>query len=448
MPVPITHQLGHLPRPAKRSVVFIANLQSIFFEQQEETQLLSATVNGIDSYGGRLVPILQFLYPGDHNLLILERPPAPELLAWYGDVLNLQTPQIAVLPHYAYCDPAHPETVAIDVQLNAHAAPWVDGYVTDARLSELAAGVGKNTRSSPDASRIGNNKLLLHRHLVANDLPTFRTTEADSPPGVAAALVELHKAGYRHACIKAAIGASGIGMCKVPTDRPPPSLPNFYFNDWPCLVQGWEDESRPGTAAIESPSVQLWLDDASVDAYDLTSQILSAESIHEGNSAPPPWRTSRPDIVAEILAQTDVAATWLHDLGYRGAASIDFHLAWPESEGPPNVRICEINARVTGATYPAILARHFLPYGAWRMQNLHFPKSLSCAELLAALNNSSRTFRPDANAGLIPINANLAPDGQVQKCQMLALGKNLESCAICMTALETALPVESVHDRD
>ena len=437
MPIFCHRILGQLPPVLPRSVVFFANLQSIFFENTQETAVLSNMVHGIETYGGRLLPILNLLYPSSDNLLVLERQPAPELVSWFGEI-GLDLPTFTTLRHHQYCDARNPRMCDVRAELIAQPAPWVDGYVTDNRLCEIARDCGKQTRSNPGASRRGNNKFRLHQFLAEAGLPVFDSEIANSAKEVDAGLARLRDAGYAQACVKAAIGASGIGLQKLPTDVSCGELADYFFADDPCLVQGWIDETHPGVERVESPSVQLWLDDDWLAMYDLTSQILSADSIHEGNAAPPLWQASHPDLVDELLRQAELAASWLHDQGYRGAASIDFHLAW-QSAGEVTVRICEINARVTGATYPSLLARKLSPDGAWRMQNLHFPQPLPCEDLLAALRSEP---------GLVPINANLATCGLVEKCQLLALAPRAAGCLALLDRLEHILPVEYLHDRD
>ena len=76
----------------------------------------------------------------------------------------------------------------------------------------------------------------------------------------------------------------------------------------------------------------------------------------------------------------------------------------PQRDGRTEVVVCEVNARVTGATYPSLLARHFLPQRAWLMRNFAFAPRLTCAEALAALDDAGLLFTPGRDEGLLPIN--------------------------------------------
>ena len=116
-----------------------------------------------------------------------------------------------------------------------------------------------------------------------------------------------------------------------------------------------------------------------------------------------------------------MAARWLHSTGYRGTGSADFHLAF-RRDGSVEVRICEINARVTGATYPSILARHFHPGGAWLMRNLFLDEPLEAAAVFDKLTAAGLLYTPGAPRGVLPVNFNATPDGRVEKGQFLMIG--------------------------
>jgi hypothetical protein len=211
-------------------------------------------------------------------------------------------------------------------------------------------------------------------------------------------------------------------------------------------VQGWIEDGVLGMKKIASPSVQLFLSDETVFLFDMTEQILSAESVHQGNTSPPPIIEQFPELERELWRQASIAAIWLHRQGYRGTASVDFLIV--ERGGSLETLVCEINARVTGATYPALLARHFNPRGNWLMRNIGFSKSLDGGELLALMDRAGVLFRPRAQAGMIPFNFNTDMDGRVLKGQFVCLAENLEICNALLARAWARLPVEWNYDRD
>ena len=236
-------------------------------------------------------------------------------------------------------------------------------------------------------------------------------------------------------------------MIKLNTQNPRlDSMPNYLFFEGPCMVQGWLDEERPGVRRIGSPSIQMFLDDHTVSLFDWTEQILSEASVHEGNMSPPPYIREHPELKDELFRQGAIAGEWLHAQGYRGTASTDFVVI--EQDGRNQVIICEINARVTGATYPAVLARHFTPDGCWKMRNIQFRKSLDGDQLLSLIDHAQVLYRPGKDEGIIPFNFNTDDQGKVIKGQFLCLGKDHEQCSVVLAKAWTDLPVEWGYDRD
>jgi hypothetical protein len=305
----------------------------------------------------------------------------------------------------------------------------------------------KRTVSTFEGSKNGNNKYLLYRYQLERKLPIFETLLAANPTEVPSILNRLHERGYGKAVIKAQIGASGYGMIKLPTRKPQlESIPNYLFFEGPCMVQGWLDEEVPGVHRIGSPSIQMFLDDKTVSLFDWTEQILSDDSVHQGNMSPPPYIPQYPELNEELFRQGAIAGEWLHAQGYRGTASTDFLVI--EKDGHVQVIICEINARVTGATYPAVLARHFMPNGCWSMRNIQFRKSLDGDRLLSLIDDAQVLYRPGEAKGIIPFNFNTDEQGKVIKCQFLCLAANHEQGSEVLARAWNELPVEWGYDRD
>jgi hypothetical protein len=442
---------GRLPQFWDRNVLFFCNMHSIFYDNQEEVNDLISQIYGAHSYGSRVISILNLLFRRGPNKIFLEAPPEPNLLDYLSGDLRLSLPSFAVLDHRGYQDLVtciKDSEVELPVEdLKGHAATWVDGFVTDRLLVEVATGLNKRTISTFEGSKNGNNKYLLYRHQLERRLPVFETLLAANPGEVPVALDRLRDLGYSQAVVKAQIGASGYGMIKLKTQNPRlDSIPNYLFFEGPCMVQGWLDEETPGVRRIGSPSIQMFLDDEIVSLFDWTEQILSEASVHEGNMSPPPYIQEHPELKEELFRQGAIAGEWLHAQGYRGTASTDFVVI--EQGGRNQVIICEINARVTGATYPAVLARHFMPDGYWKMRNIQFRKSLDGDQLLSLIDHAQVLYRPDKGEGIIPFNFNTDEQGKVIKGQFLCLAEDHEQCSQVLAKAWTELPIEWGYDRD
>ena len=218
------------------------------------------------------------------------------------------------------------------------------------------------------------------------------------------------------------------------------------FQEGPCLIQGWMEPGINGIESIYSPSVQLFVNEKSIYIYDITEQTLTDESVHQGNISPPPWIEKESELKDEILNQAKQVGNWLYSQNYRGTGSIDFLVVMRSNE--VEVIISEINARVTGATYPSILARHFIPGGAWIMRNLITDKPLLGEKLLEILDRTDSLFEPGKDKGFLPINFNLDEKGRVIKGQFLYLSKDLNSCNLALEELHDVFPEDWTYDRD
>lgn len=456
---------GRLPPLWPRPAIFFANLLSLFFGNADQTRVLSDEVGELDSYSNRLIPILNLLFAGPDNVLVVEREPDPDLCRYFDDQLGLSLPTICVLPHGDYLElgrklnedpastlaelltPGHPLAIAVD-RLSNHC---LDGYVTDDILPRIADRLSCPTVSSMHASQAGNNKLLLHQFLVKAGLPTVPTVLAERPRDVADCAARLQAAGYTDAVVRAQVGASGVGMLKLRDLTQPGTLakvPEYFFHEGPCLVQGWLGPGVNGVSEILSPSTQLFLDEEHVYAFDTTEQILSDHHVHEGNESPPPYLHEQPGIRAETMRQAELVGGWLHDTGYRGTASIDWLVVQRGPQSAWEVYVCEINARVTGATYPSLLAKHFHPEGAWLLRNLRLSMPVAASRLLEIFASRNHLFHAGRRAGVLPLNFNFGKDGLVHKGQFICIGRDTEECHRFLTLAELDLPGGWISDRD
>ena len=433
-----------MPEFWDRSVVFFANLKSLFLGNDEQTAELAYLVGEIDTYGGRLASVLNLIYRGRDNVLVLERFPEAALLDYFRTALDLKLPRIETLSFGDYQSNTKGRNNGTCIQ---HSDPnWVDGYVTDDTLTNWATSISAQTISTKNGCRIGNNKTKLYEFLAANDLPTPDTHVAASQKEILEGLAALKSKGYRRAVIRAAIGASGIGMIKADLDNTERiRIPAKFFHGGPCLVQGWFERSVRATKSVTSPSVQLFLDESTVHMFDITDQILSEQSIHEGNHSPPRKLTEA--LRAELIRQAGETGEWLHQQGYRSTASVDFLVVTDENDYS-TVYVCEINARITGATYPSVVGRHLLPGGAWLMRNLRLESPIEGARLLELIDDSKRLFRKGDSKGVVPLNFNFGPDELTAKGQFLCLAETVDGCHAILDSLVASLPFKTRPERD
>jgi len=434
---------GKQPAAVPHSTVFFANLGSLFFGNAEATTALRTMLGGtLDSYGGRLASCLDLLYHSEHdhaNLLVTTVPLQAELANYHRAVLGLNLPEVAVASHEDY------QSQELLSQIRATPSTHLDGFVTDEQLEDIAAQTGKQTHSPSHGSYLANNKLAFHREVERLGLPVFATEVAEGPDDLPRCYQQLSRQGYRYAAVKSQIGASGIGVIKVDTKDPDP-IPSLIFHDGPCLVQGWVEPGIKAVRHIHSPSVQVLVGDKEVILFDTTDQILDHQSVHEGNLAPPHDPGALTGEQKELLAQSQAIVPWLHQTGYRGPASIDFHVS--QHGEISEVRACEINARVTGATYPSLLARKFQKNGAWLMRNLALPEPLAARAILDILDSQDTLFRPGKTKGCLPTNLNTNKEGKIIKGQFLFLGPDVYDANQQLADL-VSLPEIALHyDRD
>jgi hypothetical protein len=454
---PVTEAIGELPALWPDSALFFADLYAIFYGDPEKTRQLESNVSGFFGYGGRLIPMLGLLYRGGGNLLILQEPVDPAPLAYFRDRLGLVLPTIEVLDHHRFA--TFHEGLAADPalleRLKAHPAARLDGYVTDPPLERIARRLNKDLVNTYAESRRANDKVALERFLGGAGLPLFDGGEAEPGPDLVARLKDLEGLGYHRAAVRSSLGASGFGVATVDLSSGPEAaaetLPAFLAAEERLLVQGWVEPGTREVEAVTSPSVQFFCGDKGITLFDLTGQLLRDASIHEGNVAPP---LDLPNelpadraLTAEILAQSREVVRWVAATGYRGTGSIDFLVF--RRAGRWRVVVCEVNARVTGATYPSLLARRFLPQRAWLMRNFAFVPAFSCGGALDALDAADLLFTPDKDEGVLPINF-IRADGswRVEKAQLLFLAGRPERCVELVEACGDLLPARGRYARD
>ena len=147
-----------------------------------------------------------------------------------------------------------------------------------------------------------------------------------------------------------------------------------------------------------------------------------------------------------MLEQSKVIGEWLAAQGYGGTASIDFQIVVRDKK--TEVRACEINARVTGATYPSILAKHFRPKHTWLMRNIRFQSPLKGATILEKMKGAGILFHKDSSEGVLPFNFNAHKEDQVIKAQVLFLAESLKKTRALLDRMNSLFTLKGDYDRD
>ena len=102
---------------------------SLFYGNRRQTEILTEQIKGIDSYGGRLLPLIDLLFTGGGNLLVLESEPAGELRG-YHEGLGLSLPEVLLTT---------PATYQGRAPAGRAAPPWSSGCAPIRRRGSTAS---------------------------------------------------------------------------------------------------------------------------------------------------------------------------------------------------------------------------------------------------------------------------------------------------------------------
>ncbi len=447
--ITVNMRLGTLPTLWQESAIFYSNLDCIFFGHPEKTRQLLENVSGFHGYGSRLLPIIGLIFRGNHNLLLLQEEPDPAITHYFSKSLNLRLPTVEIVKVPTECTFGQfIYDEKIRQHLRDHPAKLMDGYITDSSLESMAQDLNKKLINTHQCCRNANDKILLHRFLKQVGLPAFDGGEAMLGREVENRFTELKNMGYKKAVVRSSLGASGFGMAIAELDKiRQPAYFEELFPGEKVLVQGWLEEGNMGIDRIFSPSVQFFCDGKGIATlYDITDQLLSKNSIHQGNLSPPESFAADSPTHKEILRQAQITTSWIGSLGYSGTGSIDFLVSTAGEK--ITVYICEVNARVTGATYPSLLARNFNPKGAWLMRNISFGPCMTAQEFFDLLAQRDILYVPGSKKGILPLNVIISENRQITKCQLLVLSPMMQQCVEIIEAFPDLLPSSCTFDRD
>lgn len=208
----------------------------------------------------------------------------------------------------------------------------------DERVEELACAIGAVTDIDSSISRLANDKAKLKQFLEKNHLPTIQGTYASTPE-----VIKEYFDKEQEYFFKSPQGVSGYGFWSNKKNTLEEILQGSGQNEI-IIEQVIVKES--------SPSIQFCIygekNERRACIFGFTDQILEGGQYYLGNQSPSRYHGNTL-IEKEIIRQSEAIIEYLREMEYVGFGWIDF-IVTPEH----NIYATEVNARFTGATYPAV----------------------------------------------------------------------------------------------
>ncbi len=212
-------------------------------------------------------------------------------------------------------------------------------FSVDSRVEQLASAIGAECIVSSVVSNQANDKWLLKKFLSHADLPTIEgvyTSDAN--------VIREYFERKEHYFFKSPHGVSGYGFWSNQKN----SLEDILsqYNGIELIIERVIEKES-------SPSIQfcIYENDGVKNAiiFGFTDQILEGWQHYLGNESPSIYFKENKEITRECLRQSEKIIEYIMSLGYVWFGGIDFMVSTEKQ-----VYASEVNARFTGATYPAI----------------------------------------------------------------------------------------------
>ncbi len=210
-------------------------------------------------------------------------------------------------------------------------------FSIDARVEKLAKEIGAECIVSSEISEKANNKLLLKQYLIETWLPTVEGIFTNNKDIITQ---YFHK--KEHYFFKSPQGVSGYGFWSNQKNTLDEILHGYNWKEL-IIEQVIEKES--------SPSIQFciyWAEKKAI-IFGFTDQILEGGQHYLGNKSPSIYFSTDKEITEECLRQSESIIQYIIQTWYVGFWGIDFMISTDKK-----VYATEVNARFTGATYPAM----------------------------------------------------------------------------------------------
>ncbi len=207
----------------------------------------------------------------------------------------------------------------------------------DSNVETLAKELWLQCHISSDINMRANNKLLLKKFLIQEGLPFVSGTSSSDLK-----IIEEYYNMSEEYFFKSPLGVSGYGFWSNKKNTLNEILDQYWWQE--IIIEKVIQK-------IGSPSIQFVIDPSTKNGYIfwLTDQILEDWQHYLGNISPSTFLHTHPEAIKEILFQSEMIINYISSLGYTWFWGIDFMVS-----DLGEVYATEVNARWTGATYPAI----------------------------------------------------------------------------------------------
>lgn len=287
----------------------------------------------VGGYDQRVLPILK------NTTVIFSKPFSEKTLHYYNSLglsNNIDILQVDNIPEITLTENILSDKDLVGKIRNKWFKRLINFWINE-NVEKLAESIGAKTLVSSEISNLANNKLKLKQFLEKEWLPTVNGTYTSSPQ-----IITEYFNQTEHFFFKDPLGVSGYGFWSNKKNTLEEILIQYKGKEL-IIEQVIEKE--------DSPSIQFCIygeQEKKAVIFGFTDQILEWGQHYMGNTSPSKYHKEN-GITEEFISQSEAIIKYLIDIWYVWFGGIDFMISTDKK-----VFATEVNARFTGATYPAI----------------------------------------------------------------------------------------------
>lgn len=289
----------------------------------------------VGTYDQRIIGILE------NTTMILAEPFHEEIITYYNKFWLCENVNIITIPNQHHLTLS--EIIIENKNIKEKIQTWwfskIIWFLPDEWLEKLSSELGIPLINTQEVSEKANNKKLLKKYLLSQNLPTISWIfTADSE------IIKQYYDSEKTYLFKMPQGVSWYWFWNNKKDS---------LEDILAWYQGNEIIIEEMIEKKGSPSIQFFIgEDWEKIIFWFTDQILEDEQIYNGNTSPSIF-LSHKQIKDSIILQSESIIEYIRKTGYLGFWWIDFII-----NSNNEVFATEVNARFTAATFPSLLTSY------------------------------------------------------------------------------------------